>query len=68
MSASTAHWEESFAAVYQPHQRIIIGGRLDCEHQDTLTGYQTVASILADSIITMHQLTETASTSNALPA
>jgi len=59
---------ESFAAVYQAGQKIIIEGRLDCEHQETLTGYQPIASILVDSIITMHELAEHTSTSEQLPA
>jgi single-stranded DNA-binding protein len=45
---------ESFMTVYQTGLRIIINGRLDCEHQPTLTGYQPIASILADSIISLH--------------
>jgi single-stranded DNA-binding protein len=49
---------ESFMATFKPGLRIIINGRLDCEHQQTLTGYQPTASILADSIITLHGTTE----------
>jgi hypothetical protein len=59
---------ESFAAVWKTSQKIIIEGRLDCEHQGTLTGYQPIASILVDSLITMHELAADASTSDALPA
>jgi single-stranded DNA-binding protein len=59
---------QSFAAVYEPGQKIIIEGRLDCEHQQTLTGYQPIASILVDSITTMHELAEHSTTSDALPA
>jgi len=59
---------ESFTAVYQPGLRIVIEGRLDCEHQETLTGYQPIASILADSITTMHEFTEDSSTSSVLSA
>jgi hypothetical protein len=64
---STAPLGESFAAVYsrpEDHHR----GRLDCEHQQTFTGYQPIASILADSSVTMHQLAKDSSTSDALPA
>jgi single-stranded DNA-binding protein len=49
---------ESFMATFKPGMRIIINGRLDCEHQQTLLGYQPTASILADSIITLHGTTE----------
>jgi single-stranded DNA-binding protein len=49
---------ESFMAAYRPGLRIIINGRLDCEHQQTLTGVQPVASILVDSIITLHGKTK----------
>ena len=49
---------ESFAAVYKPDQKVIIHGRLDCEHHETLTGYQPIASIIADRIITLHQLAD----------
>jgi single-stranded DNA-binding protein len=59
---------ESFAALYEPGQKIIIQGRLDCEHQQTLTGYQPIASILVDSIITMHELADHSAASDALPA
>jgi single-stranded DNA-binding protein len=45
---------ESFMAAYRPGIRIIINGRLDCEHQQTPLGYQPMASILVDSIITLH--------------
>jgi single-stranded DNA-binding protein len=48
---------ESFMAAYRPGLRIIINGRLDCEHHQTLMGYQPVASILVDSIITLHGTT-----------
>jgi single-stranded DNA-binding protein len=49
---------ESFMAAYKPGLRIIINGRLDCEHQETLLGCQPVAWILADSIITLHGTAE----------
>ena len=59
---------ESFAAVWKSGQKIIVEGRLDCEHQETLTRYQPIASILADSLITMHELAPDTSTSDVLPA
>ena len=59
---------ESFAAVWKTGQKIIIKGRLDCEHQETLTGYQPIASILVDSLTTLHELADDNSPSDALPA
>jgi single-stranded DNA-binding protein len=59
---------ESFAAVWKTGQKIIIEGRLDCEHQETLTGYQPIASILVDSLTVLHELAANSATSDALPA
>ena len=38
---------ESFAATFQCGQRIVITGRLDCEHEPTLLGYWPLASVIA---------------------
>jgi single-stranded DNA-binding protein len=42
-----------FAETFESGQRIVVTGRLDCVHQQTLTGYQSVVSIIAERIITM---------------
>jgi single-stranded DNA-binding protein len=62
----SAHWElqlyhvslwgdvaADFAETFELGQRIVVTGRLDCVHQRTLTGYQSVVSIIAERIITM---------------
>ena len=42
-----------FAERFELGQRIVVCGRLDCVHQQTLTGYQPVVSIIAARIITI---------------
>jgi single-stranded DNA-binding protein len=62
----SGHWElqlysvslwgalaEEFADEFETGQRIIITGRLDCVHQQTLTGYDSIVSIIADRVITI---------------
>jgi single-stranded DNA-binding protein len=62
----TGHWElqlyhvslwgpdaEYFADTYELGQRIVVTGRLDCVHRESLTGYHSVVSIIAERIITM---------------
>jgi hypothetical protein len=44
---------QSFAADWVPAGKVIISGRLDCEHHETLIGYQPIVSNIADSIITL---------------
>jgi len=71
----SGHWElgfypvsihgplpQSFTAGFVPGQKLILCGRLDCELQRTLTGYEPHVSILADSIITLRGQTEHIST------
>jgi single-stranded DNA-binding protein len=62
----SGHWElqlyhvslwgplaEDFADTFEIGQRIVITGRLDCVHQQTLTGYQSIVSIIAERVITI---------------
>ena len=77
----SGHWElqfynvaaygplgESFAATFHGGQRVVIIGRLDCEHEQTLLGYRPLASVIADSILVIHGTADDSSSVDALPA
>ncbi|MGH2942967.1 MAG: single-stranded DNA-binding protein [Solirubrobacteraceae bacterium] len=62
----TGHWEvqlysvslwgtlaEDFTDEFEIGQRIVVTGRLDCVHEQTLTGYQSIVSIIASRVITI---------------
>jgi single-stranded DNA-binding protein len=72
----SGHWElqlyhvnlwgppaRDFADTFQIGQRIVITGRLDCLHQQTLTGYHSIVSIIAERIITIPATSEDTSAS-----
>jgi single-stranded DNA-binding protein len=59
---------ESFPATFHSGQRIVITGRLDCEHEQTLLGYRPLSSVIADSIIVIDGTADDSSPVDALPA
>ena len=59
---------ESFAATFHSGQRIVITGRLDCEHEQTLLGFRPLASVIADSILVIHRTVGDSSPVDAVPA
>jgi single-stranded DNA-binding protein len=61
---SVSIWQpasHTFIEQFELGQRVAITGQLDCVCRETLTGYQSIVSVIAEHIIALHDSPQNAS-------